>query len=186
MSKNIVKKGHVKKGRKAGKPVAASIREMRKSDHIHLPEFLYQAIYIPDREERPPRSIINDPEIFIYIKEFGMQKGDIGVVAEQGGQVVGAAWTRIISAYGHIDRDTPELAISVLPEFRGNGTGTRLMEKLFETLQKNGYKRTSLSVQKNNPAVRFYQRLGYKISGDRLDHAGHEDFLMIKNLGEIH
>jgi len=30
--------------------------------------------------------------------------------------------------------------------------------------------------------VRFYQRLGYELSGERLDHAGHEDYLMIKKL----
>jgi ribosomal protein S18 acetylase RimI-like enzyme len=56
------------------------------------------------------------------------------------------------------------------------------MNKLFDVLRINGYKQTSLSVQKGNPAVRFYQRLGYAVSGERLDHAGHEDYLMIKRL----
>jgi len=37
-------------------------------------------------------------------------------------------------------------------------------------------------VQKDNPAVRLYQRLGYKLSGERINHAGHEDYLMIKEL----
>ena len=155
---------------------------MRESDYGCLPEFLYQALFIPEGEAWPPRNIINDPEIFVYIKEFGTQPGDLGVAAEQNGQVVGAAWTRIIPAYGHIDKDTPELAISILPEFRGYCIGTKLMKKLFEVLRKNEYKQTSLSVQKDNPAVRFYQRLGYEMSGERVDHAGHEDFLMIKEL----
>lgn len=69
--------------------------------------------------ESPPRSIINEPEIFVYIKNFGTQPGDLGVVAEQNGQVIGAAWTRIALAFGHIDSETPELAISVLPRLRG-------------------------------------------------------------------
>jgi len=103
-------------------------------------------------------------------------------VAEQNGQIIGAAWTRIIPAYGHIDNRTPELAISILPEFRGYGIGTKLMKKLFEVLRQNGYERTSLSVQKNNPAVRFYQRLGYEMTDERLDHAGHEDYIMVKEL----
>jgi ribosomal protein S18 acetylase RimI-like enzyme len=30
--------------------------------------------------------------------------------------------------------------------------------------------------------VRFYQRLGYETTGERLDHAGHEDYLMVKKL----
>jgi ribosomal protein S18 acetylase RimI-like enzyme len=155
---------------------------MRESDHVCLQEFLYQAIFIPEGMEPPPRSVINDPEIFIYIKDFGTQQGDLGVVAEQNGLIIGAAWTRIIPAYGHINDETPELAISIFPEFRGYGVGTKLMKKLFEVLRQNGYTQTSLSVQKNNPAVWFYQRLGYEISGDRLDHAGHEDYLMLKEL----
>ena len=162
----------------------AKVRLMREWDYVCLPEFLYQAIYIPEGEEWPPRSIINDPNIIVYIKDFGTQLGDLGVVAkcEVSGQIIGAAWTRIIPAYGHIDHDTPELAISLLPPFRNHGIGTKLMTKLFDVLRTNGYKQTSLSVQKDNPAVRFYQRLGYTVSGDRLDHAGHEDYLMMKEL----
>ena len=162
--------------------INAKVRVMQESDYVCLPEFLYQAIYIPKGIESPPRSVINDPEIFIYIKDFGTQPGDLGVVAEQNGQIIGAAWTRIIPAYGHIDNETPELAISIFPEFRGYGIGTKLMKKLFEVLRQKGYKQTSLSVQKNNPAGRFYKRLGYEISGERLEHAGHEDYLMIKGL----
>ena len=137
---------------------------------------------MPEGEEPPKRELIYVPEIFIYIKDFGKQVGDLGVVAEQNGQVVGAAWTRIIPAYGHLDNNTPELAISILPEFRGCGIGAKLMKKLFELLKTYGYKQTSLSVQKDNPAVRFYQRLGYRIMGERPDNAGHEDYLMIKGL----
>jgi len=160
------------------------VRAMRESDYVCLSEFLYQAIFIPEGVKPPPRSIINEPEIFVYIKDFGTGVGDLGVVAEQNGQVVGAAWTRVIPAYGHIDSETPELAISIFPEFRGYGAGTKLMKKLFELLRENGYRRTSLSVQTDNPAVRFYERLGYKITGEKADHAGHEDYIMIKELEE--
>ena len=158
------------------------VRVMREADFVCLPEFLYQAIFIPEGAEPPARSIINEPEIFIYIEDFGAQAGDLGVVAEQNGQIIGAAWTRIIPAYGHLDEGTPELAISVLPEFRNHGAGTKMMKKLFQALRESGYIRTSLSVQKDNPAVRFYKRLGYEKTGERLDHAGHEDYLMVKEL----
>jgi len=163
-------------------PINAKIRVMKTSDYACLPEFLYQSIFIPEGVKPPSRSIINDPQIFIYIKSFGTRPGDLGVVAEQNAQVVGAAWTRIISAYGHIDAETPELAISILPEFRGYGIGTKMMKKLFEILRSGGYVRTSLSVQKNNPAIRFYKRLGYSIVEEKTDHAGNEDFIMMKEL----
>jgi Acetyltransferases len=158
------------------------VRNMERADYVCLPEFLYQAIYIPQGSELPAREIINDPEIFIYIKNFGEKKGDFGVVAEQNGQIVGAAWTRIIPAFGHINDEIPELAISILPEFRGYGIGTKLMKKLFILLRENDYKRTSLSVQKDNPATRFYKRLGYEVTDEKLDHVGHEDYIMIREV----
>ena len=159
------------------------VREIEKNDYSFLEEFLYNAIYIPEGEEYPPREIIFEPEIYVYIKDFGFST-DCGVVAERDGVIVGAAWTRIIPAYGHIDDNTPELAISVLAIERGRGVGTMLMNRLLKLLRERGYKRTSLSVQRNNPAVRFYKRLGYRITDEKLDHAGHEDYIMVKELDD--
>ncbi|MCL2841378.1 MAG: GNAT family N-acetyltransferase [Defluviitaleaceae bacterium] len=158
-----------------------NIRTIQPKDYPLLEDFLFHAIYIPQGEAIPERKIIFEPEIFIYIKDFGKEH-DTGVVAEESGKIIGAAWTRIIPAYGNIDDETPELAISVLPEFRGKGIGEKLMTHLFQLLRKSGYTRTSLSVQKNNPATRFYQRLGYVITDEKLDHAGHEDYIMVKHL----
>ena len=155
------------------------VRVMQRADYECLNEFLYQAIFIPQGMPPPKRNVIENPSIVIYTKDFGTKPGDLGVVAEQNGQVVGAAWTRIIPAYGHIDDETPELAISILPDFRSCGIGTKLIKKLFDVLKGNGYKQTSLSVQKDNPAVRFYRRLGYEEAGEG---AGHTDYLMVKRL----
>jgi ribosomal protein S18 acetylase RimI-like enzyme len=158
------------------------IRPVEPKDHPLLEEFLYHAIFVPEGVEAPPREIIFRPEIFVYIDRFGSRDGDLGVVAEAGGTALGVAWTRIIPAFGHLDPLTPELAIAVLPGWRGQGVGSRMMERLFEILRQKGYRKTSLSVQKDNPAVRFYQRLGYTVSGERPDGAGHEDYLMKKEL----
>ena len=154
------------------------IRQILKEEYPVLADFLYHAIFLPPEVEPLPREVIFAPEIFVYIKDFG-GKDDCGILAEQGEQIIGAAWTRIIPAYGHIDNKTPELAISVLPNFRGKGVGSKIMEGLFDLLCERGYERTSLSVQKENPAVRFYERLGYKITEERIDHG---DYLMIKYL----
>lgn len=55
------------------------VRVMQQSDYACLPEFLYQAIFIPDGVEPPPRDIINEPDISVYIKNFETQLGDLGV-----------------------------------------------------------------------------------------------------------
>lgn len=160
-------------------PINPKVRVMRESDCGCLAEFCYQAIFIPEGTEPPPRSVVKAADIYIYIDGFGSRVGDHGVVAEQNGQVIGAAWTRIIPAYGHVDSKTPELAISILPEFRGYGIGTKLMRKLFKALRDNGYSQTSLSVQKQNPAVQFYKRLGYKVIKVQ-----HEEYIMLRDLNE--
>ena len=156
-----------------------TIRQIKREEYPVLEDFLYHSIFLPPGIGPLPRSIIFEPPIFVYIKDFG-GKDDCGVLAEQGGQIIGMAWTRIIPGYGHIDDKTPELAISVLPDFRGKGIGSKIMESLFDLLRERGYRQTSLSVQKGNPALRFYKRLGYEITGERVDHAKHEDFLMVK------
>ena len=87
------------------------IRKIRPEEHDLLREFLYQAIYLPEGMEPPPRSVVDLPELQIYIADFGTRPGDHCLVAEAGEKVVGAAWCRIMEDYGHIDNDTPSLAI---------------------------------------------------------------------------
>jgi ribosomal protein S18 acetylase RimI-like enzyme len=153
-----------------------SIKELSQLDYSILENFIYWAIFTPIGSELPARDIIFNPDVFIYIEDFG-KKNDCGVFAEVGGKAVGAAWTRIIPGYGHVDDETPELAISVLPEYRNQGIGSKLMEKLFELLSERGYRQTSLAVQKENPASKFYLRLGYEIISENS-----EEYLMIKKL----
>ena len=143
------------------------IREIRPEERGLLREFLYQAIYLPKGMEPPPRSMIDLPELHVYIADFCTQPGDHCMVAEAEGKVVGAAWCRIMEDYGHIDNDTPSLAISLLPEYRGQGTGTQLLNGLLLLLRENGYRQVSLSVQKENPALRLYQRMGFRIVAEK-------------------
>ncbi len=143
------------------------IRKIRPEEYILLREFLYQAIYLPVGVDPPPRSMIDLPELHVYIADFGTQPGDHCMVAEAEGKVVGAAWCRIMEDYGHIDTDTPSLAISLLPKYRGLGIGARLLDALLLLLRENGYRQASLSVQKENPALRLYQRMGFRIVAEK-------------------
>ena len=139
------------------------IRKIRSEEHDLLREFLYHAIYLPEGVEPPPRSVVDLPELQVYLADFGIRPGDHCLVAEAGEKVVGASWCRIIEDYGHIDNNTPSLAISLLPEYRGRGIGTQLLTALLRLLRENGYRQVSLSVQKENPALRLYQRTGFRI-----------------------
>ena len=140
-----------------------SIRKMTVSEYPMLNDFLYEAIFIPDGIEPPPRNIITSPELLIYVDRFGELKDDFALVAEVEKKVVGAVWVRIIHDYGHIDDETPSLAISLYKEYRGQGIGTDMMKEMLSLLKTHGYKRVSLSVQKANYAANLYQKIGFRI-----------------------
>ena len=140
-----------------------SIRKMTVSEYPMLNDFLYEAIFIPDGIEPPPRNIITSPELQIYVDRFGELKDDFALVAEVEKKVVGAVWVRIMNDYGHIDDKTPSLAISLYKEYRGQGIGTEMMKEMLSLLKAHGYKRVSLSVQKTNYAVEMYRKIGFDI-----------------------
>ena len=152
---------------------------MQRTEYPLLENFLYEAIFIPNGVEPPPKSIIYRPELQVYISEFGTNKHDIAFVADIDGKIVGAVWVRIMNDYGHIDDNTPSFAISVYKEYRGKGIGTALMKKILATLKERGYKQASLSVQKENFAAKMYQKLGFQIIG-----VNEEEFLMLKKISE--
>ena len=138
------------------------IREIRENEYYILSEFLYEAIFIPEGTEKPPKSIIEQPELQVYIADFG-KSDDWCLVAEVKEKIVGAVWVRIMNDYGHIDDETPSFAISLYEEYRNMGIGTVLMRDMLEFLKNKGYKQTSLSVQKANYAVRMYQKVGFEV-----------------------
>ena len=140
-----------------------SIRKMTVSEYPMLNDFLYEAIFIPDGIEPPPRNIITSPELQIYVDRFGELKDDFALVAEVEKKVVGAVWVRIMNDYGHIDDKTPSLAIALYKEYRGQGIGTDMMKEMLSLLKAHGYKRVSLSVQKTNYAVEMYRKIGFDI-----------------------
>ena len=138
------------------------IREIRKNEYSVLSDFLYEAIFIPEGMDKPPKSIIERPELQVYIKDFG-KEDDWCLVAEIKGKIVGAVWVRIMNDYGHIDNETPSFAISLYEEYRNMGIGTALMRDMLELLKKKGYEQTSLSVQKANYAVGMYRKVGFEV-----------------------
>ena len=142
-----------------------------------LKDFLYEAIFIPEGMELPPREIIEQPELKLYYDGFGIGEADFCIVADDEGKVIGAVWTRIMNDYGHVDEETPSFAISLYKEYRGQGIGTKLMKEMLYLLKEKGYKRASLAVQKANYAVKMYENVGFK-AVDEND----EEYIMVCEL----
>lgn len=110
----------------------AVIRAIKEDEYPLLKTFLYEAIFIPEGTEPPSKNILEQPELQIYTKNFGMEKYDKAFVAEIDEKIVGAVWVRIMDDYGHIDDSTPSFAISLFKEYRGLGIGKTLMKTMLD------------------------------------------------------
>lgn len=154
-----------------------NIRKIHKDEYGLLNDFIYEAIFIPEGVTPPPRDIIYQPDIQVYVKDFGTEKDDICFVAEADGKVVGAVWVRDMNDYGHIADGVPSFAISLYKEYRNFGIGTRLMETMLTELESRGYERTSLAVQKANYAVSMYKKVGFRIIDEN-----EEEYIMVCEL----
>jgi ribosomal protein S18 acetylase RimI-like enzyme len=157
-----------------------NIRGIRESELAFLDDMLYEAIFVPEGKEKPSKDVINLPEVARYIKNFG-RTGDICLVAELKGELVGAIWIRLFSkdepGYGFVDESTPELAMAVRTENRSQGIGKLLMEKMLQRLKAEGYKQVSLSVDKINYAYDFYLKCGFEVVDSTED-----SYTMVKRL----
>lgn len=153
------------------------IRTISEGEESLLQDFLYEAVFVQEGVSAPPKAIIKQPELQIYITGFGTKKDDIGLVAEVNKKAVGAVWARIMNDYGHIDNDTPSIAISLYKDYRGLGIGTALMKEILRILKNREYKQVSLSVQKANYAVKLYQKTGFEIVDEK-----EEEYIMLCRL----
>ncbi len=140
------------------------IRKINENEYHILENFLYEAIFVPKGTQPPPRTIIQKPELQVYLTDFD-------------GKIVGAVWVRIMNDYGHIDDETPSFAISLYQEYRHFGIGTAMMKEMLHLLKKEGYQQTSLAVQKENYAVRMYQTVGFEIVDENS-----EEYIMLCKL----
>jgi len=156
------------------------IRKMYPSEYSLLNDFLYEAIFQPDENNLAPRSIIEKPELQIYVENFGKQKDDSCFCAEADGKVVGAVWVRNIKGYGSVDDVTPEFAISLYKEYRGCGIGTEMMKTMIEHLKQLGYTKASLAVQKDNYALKMYLSAGFQIVDET-----EEEYIMVHPLNSV-
>jgi len=138
-------------------PDGIRIRAATAEDQAFITEMEYDVLYRAPGEAPIPRTILDEPHIEQYHADFGGRPGDIGRVAvDRDGSAIGAAWVRRVEGFGYVDGGTPELAIAVVTGRRGRGVGTALLRSLTAAVP-----RVSLSVDRRNPAMSLYARVGF-------------------------
>ncbi|MEL6487377.1 MAG: GNAT family N-acetyltransferase, partial [Pseudomonadota bacterium] len=85
-----------------------------------------------------------------------------GNPVEEGGEdVVGFVLSR------HAADEEELLLIAVLPQYRAQGLGQALIDRLFEAAASRGVTRIFLEMRRGNPATHLYQKVGFEPIGER-------------------
>ena len=136
-----------------------SLRPMNDADQPFLSR-LYDSIREPelvgvDWTEEDRRRFLDlqfQAQHHHYIKYY--ETADFDII-EQDGQSIGRLY---------VDRGASEIRImdiALMPEVRGQGLGTRLLEELIAEAAADARKLT-IHVEKQNPALQLYLRLGFQ------------------------
>lgn len=121
----------------------------------------------PGEPPYPLADLLDVPRVADYVEDWG-RPGDVGFVAEEDGEPVGACWyrrfTREHPAYGFIAEDVPGLGLGVVPEARGHGIGGALLAAAVAAAREEGHPALGLSVSERNAgARRLYARAGFSV-----------------------
>ncbi len=125
------------------------------------------------REVFPDSPRWNNPETDIE-RKLSVQR-DLFLVATDGSELIGTAMAGFDGHRGWV------YYVAVRPEYRREGIGSALMNRVEEDLARLGCSKINLQVRASNTeVVTFYQRLGYEIEervsmGKRLEETRYKD-----------
>jgi GNAT superfamily N-acetyltransferase len=151
-------------------PPSITIRAATPDDEPFLWDMGWEATAVDEGMRALGRDLaFSRPEVRKYLAGWG-RPGDAGVVAvNHAGNRLGAAWYRLFPAddpgYGFVAADVPELSIGVIVAARGQGVGGALLDALLVLARGKGWRALSLSVDRQNPARRLYERKGFHDAG---------------------
>jgi GNAT superfamily N-acetyltransferase len=145
-------------------------REARPDDEPFLWDMAWEATAVsPEMRALGREAAFAIPYVSHYLAGWG-RPGDRAVIAAaDDGRLLGAAWYRSFPAeapgYGFVAPDVPELSIGVTADARGKGVGSALLDALLSVAREEGRRAVSLSVDRENPARRLYERKGFRDAG---------------------
>ncbi|MBU2871894.1 GNAT family N-acetyltransferase [Colwellia sp. E2M01] len=134
---------------------------LRKSTQSDIPFML--SLYAATRASELAMTNFSEQEKHMFVEQqFNAQFthyhqhycSDYFNIIEQDGEAVG----RLFVDYWENEIRIVDIALA--PEHRNNGLGSYLFQKLFKQAREMG-KSVTIHVEKNNPAKRLYERLGF-------------------------
>ncbi len=147
------------------------IRPGFRDDRATLEAMLFEAFHWDPVVRRPEPSVFAErPEFSKLLAGWGESEGDTAMIAESGGQAIGAAWYRLwsteVHSYGFVDPSIPEVGMGVVADHRSKGVGRALLESLIGAAESARVPALSLSVDPANFALQLYESLGFRRIGE--------------------
>lgn len=144
-------------------------RTIQQADISFLWDMLYEAALVsPEMQKISKKEVLHLSDIKKYVENWG-KRGDAGIIVEVDENKVGAAWYRLFEVirpgYGFVSPTIPELSIGVVPEERGKGYGTILIDAALKLAKNQQYEGLSLSVDRKNRAYDLYTKFGFVDAG---------------------
>jgi RimJ/RimL family protein N-acetyltransferase len=146
-----------------------AFRPLVPADQPRLWHWLHVALWDPPPAGPRPVEVLQNPNVRIYVEDWG-KPSDVGVVAQVDGVDAGACWMRLLPenvGLGYVDLETPQLGIALDAPFQHRGFGAPMMKAALDAAREHGYKRVALTVHPENPAIRVYERCGFRKIGLR-------------------
>lgn len=147
-----------------------TIQRLHSEQPEPLRDALYEAAFWRGDDRPGVADALARPHLRVYIDGWG-RPGDVAVGARDSlGVFGGAAWFRLFTeadhGYGFVRNGIPEVSIGVQPGWRHHGVGRSLLSSLHQEARALGITQMSLSVERDNPALRLYESLGYVSTAD--------------------
>ena len=141
------------------------IRPLTAADEPVLWDMVYQGVQSGQEKSAPSREVVRQPEIARYVEGWG-RAGDAGFIAHdpEEGNPLGAVWLRrpIVAPGDEGKEQVPELAFAVTPGHRRRGLGAALLTQWVTANPEQSI--ITLAVPATSPAVRLYERFGFKVA----------------------
>jgi ribosomal protein S18 acetylase RimI-like enzyme len=133
------------------------IRPLTSADEPLLWEMLSHGLRRAESEPEPAEETVRRTELARYVEGWG-REGDAGFVAHdpEEGHALGAVWFRVPPGDA-----TPELAFAVKTGHRRRGLGAALLTQWVKSNPQQSS--ISLAAAATSPAVRLYERFGFKV-----------------------
>ncbi len=163
----------------------STLRVVEQDESELIFSFLTLAARMTESNE-PIQKALTDEELTKYWQRWG-RTADLGVVAirDLDGVPVSCAWVRQLPLgdAGYVAEGVLELAFGTVASERGAGIGTRVLVRLIELCRPIA-QGISLSVRAENPALRLYQRLGFRVTAEITNRVGGKSVTMLLDFAE--